>query len=167
MVILCVLLCVACFFDYRQSRIPNWLVIISLSAGAARALYLEGLAGVISFFLQGGMVVLAFYPLFRIGTMGAGDLKLFGVCCGYLPEDRILSFLFFSLLYAAVHSFIRFTRREDCLERFSYFFSYLREVADSGEWKLYWHDREERKRAGICMAGPILLSMIMFMGGLY
>lgn len=123
--------------------------------------------GVCCFLMHFVMVILFFYPLFRIGTIGAGDLKLFGVCCGFLPQDRILVFLFFALLFAAVHAFIRFTRREDVVERFSYFFSYLKEVADSGEWKLYWRDREEKKKASICLAGPILLSFVMYMGGLY
>lgn len=167
LVILCFFLCIACYHDYRRGRIPNWLVLAGLSVGLLRAFYLGGPQAAVGFIIQGCVVILVFYPLFSIGTFGAGDLKLFGVCCGYLPQDRILSFLFFALLFAAVHSFIRFTRREDCIERFTYFFSYLKEVADSGEWKLYWRDRNEMKKASVCLAGPILLSMIMYMGGLY
>ena len=148
MVILCFFLCIACYHDYRRGRIPNWLVLAGLSVGLLRAFYLGGPQAAVGFIIQGCVVILVFYPLFSIGTFGAGDLKLFGVCCGY-------------------HSFIRFTRREDCIERFTYFFSYLKEVADSGEWKLYWHDRNEMKKASVCLAGPILLSMIMYMGGLY
>ena len=167
MIVLCIFLCCACYYDYRRGKIPNWLVLAALVYGLARAVLQEGIEGLGTFLLQGAAVVFFFYPLFRIGTMGAGDLKLFGVCCGFLPAEGILYFLFFALLFAAVHSFIRFTRREDVIERFSYLFSYLKEVADSGEWKLYWHDHEERKRGSVCMAGPILLSMIMYMGGLF
>lgn len=167
MLVLCLFLGIACYYDYRWGRIPNWLVMISFSIGILRSAYMSGAGGMLRFLIQGSIVILFFYPLFAIGTFGAGDLKLFGVCCGFLPEDHILSFLFFALLFAAVHSFIRFTRREDCIERFLYFISYVKEVADSGRWKLYWHDREEMKSASVCLAGPILLSMIMYVGGLY
>ena len=167
MIILCFFLCLACYFDYQHHRIPNWLISFILTVGIARAFCQNGMLGDIVFLIQGTVVILCFFPLFRIGTMGAGDLKLFGVCCGFLPGDRILYFLFFTLFFAAVHSFIRFTRREDVIERFSYLWTYLCEVAGSGKWKAYWQDGEERQKAGICLAGPVLLSMIMYMGGLY
>ena len=167
MIVLCIFLCIACYYDYRKGKIPNPLVLIALMTGIIRQFYVSGLIGCLSFIAHAVIVILCFYPLFRIGTIGAGDLKLFGICCGVLPAECILSFLFFALLFAAVHSFICFTRREDVIERFSYLFSYLKEVADSGEWKLYWRDKEDRNGASVCLAGPILLSMIMYVGGLY
>lgn len=167
MIVLCVFLGIACYYDYRKGIIPNWLVLIALAAGIIRQFHMSGIIGCLGFLAHAVIVILCFYPLFRIGTIGAGDLKLFGICSGFLPDDRILYFLFFALLFAAVHSFICFTRREDVIERFTYLISYIKEVADSGEWKLYWRDQEAKKKAGVCLAGPILLSMIMYVGGLY
>jgi hypothetical protein len=43
----------------------------------------------------------------------------------------------------------------------------VKEVADSGEWKLYFNDLQEKRDAGICMAGPILLSVLCYWGGFY
>lgn len=167
MIILCIILAITCYFDYRWGKIPNWLVGTALLAGMIRMALYDGLLGEFGFIFRAVTVILVFYPLFRIGTIGAGDLKLFGVCCGVLPKERVLYFLFFALLFAGVHSFICFTRREDVIERFSYLFAYIKEVAGSGKWMLYWRNEGDRKRASVCLAGPILLSMIMYVGGLY
>lgn len=167
MIELCVFLCAACYFDYRQSRIPNRLIIPGLVIGLFRAYGLEGGAGLLDFLIHAAVVIAAFYPLFRIGTIGAGDIKLFGLCAGYIPGDKILYFLFITLTIAAIISLIRFVRKADFRERFLYLFAYLKDVADSGEWHLYWTDMKEQKAAGICMAGPVLLSVLIYAGGFY
>lgn len=167
MVILCIFLCVACYYDYRYSRIPNWLTSAAFAAGVAAALAGGGMASVLSHLGPVILVIAAFYPLFRLGTLGAGDVKLFGVCAGYLPGGKILKFLFFSMLFAAIISLIRIIRQPDPKERFLYFCEYIRDVAESGRWKLYFEDKQEQRRAGICLAGPILLSALLYMGGLY
>ena len=164
---LCIFLCMACYFDYRFCRIPNWLVLLILGLGLVRAFWTGGPYQIWSYVLWGSMMLLALYPLFRIGTMGGGDLKLYAVCCGFFPREKILSFLFFSLLIAALFSLFRFVRRADLKERFAYLLAYVKSVADSGEWKLYFSDVQEKKKAGICLAGPILLSVLLYWGGFY
>ena len=54
----------------------------------------EGIGGLCAYV---GAVLLmgAFlYPFFRIGALGAGDVKLFGVTAGYLPFEKIFYFSF-------------------------------------------------------------------------
>ena len=167
MIMLCVFLFIACYFDYRHSRIPNWLTAAALAMGVAVAFARGGVRPALNFLGPAVLAVAVFYPLFRIGTLGAGDVKLFGVCAGYLPSEKILTFLFFALLFAAIHSLIRIVREPDPKERFIYFFDYLRDVAESGSWKLYFADKQEQKRAGVCLAGPILLSVLLYVGGMY
>lgn len=167
MVMLCVFLCAACYFDYRHSRIPNWLTALSLSAGGMLAFWGGGILTLSEFLFRSVLAAAFFYPLFRIGTLGAGDVKLFGVCAGYLPDGKVLCFLFFALLFAAIHSLIRFVREPDPKERFCYLFSYIRQVAESGRWTLYFADKQEQKKAGVCLAGPILLSVLLYLGGMY
>ena len=48
------------------------------------------------------LTTVAFYLFFYIGAMGAGDVKLLGVCAGYFSGEKVLCFLFFALLFAAV-----------------------------------------------------------------
>lgn len=167
MLILCIFLCIACYYDYRYCRIPNGLVLSILTWGNVLAARTGGVLTVISYLAVGAILVGVLYPLFRIGTIGGGDVKLLGACCGFFPKDKILFFLFFSLLFAALISLVRFMKKADLVERFTYLFSYLKEVADCGEWKLYAGDLQEKKQAGVRLAGPILFSILLFVGGLY
>lgn len=165
--LLCIFLCIACYFDYRFCRIPNWLVLLILMLGVARSAVTSGASATIQYVAVGLLILMVLFPLFRIGTIGGGDVKLYGVCCGFFPKEKILTFLFFSLLFAVIFSLIRFVRRRDLKERLSYLTSYVLGVADSGEWKFYWSDLQEKKKAGVCMAGPILISVLLFWGGIY
>ena len=105
------------------------------------------------------------YPLFRIGALGAGDVKLYGAAAGYLPFLKVFPFLFYSLLAAAVFSLLKMCKQRYFTERVKYFFSYLAEVAATGSWKLYLENERERAAAGICLAGPALISIMLYLGG--
>lgn len=164
---MCAFLAAACFWDYGSGRIPNLLLAAMAVAGWLRGLGLESFYGAVFYVTAAVLVMLVLYPFFKIGTLGSGDIKLLGVCAGYLPAQKILYFLFCSLLVAAIFSIIHFIRKGDAKERFGYLASYLTEVAQSGMWQLYFEDRESRRRAGICLSGPILCSALMHWGGIY
>lgn len=65
-------------------------------------------------------------------------MKLLGVTAGYLPAEKILVFLFCSLLVAAMISLAKI-------------------------WK-----RDGKRRGGaVCLSGPVLVSVLLFLGGVY
>ena len=167
LVLLCFFLCIACYYDYRFCRIPNWLILTALGLGMTKACLAGGGSGMAEYLFWGIVVTLALYPFFRIGTIGGGDVKLYGVCSGFFPADKILFFLFFSLLFAALFSMIRFVKRADLKERLVYLLAYVKDMADGGAWRLYFNDLQEKREAGICLAGPIFISVLLFWGGLY
>lgn len=164
---MCAFLAAACFYDYGGGRIPNFLLAVMSAVGWLRGLWLEGVWGAVFYVTAAVLLMLILYPFFKIGTLGAGDIKLLGVCAGYLPAQKILYFLFCSLLVAAIFSIIRFIRKRDVKERFGYLASYLTGVVQSGMWRLYFEDRESRRKAGVCLTGPILCSALMHWGGIY
>ena len=45
--------------------------------------------------------------------------------------------------------------------------AYLADVAESGCWKLYLESRQEKQAAGICLSGPVLISILLYWGGVY
>lgn len=167
MAALCILLTAVCVYDYRGNRIPNRLVAVMAVWGGVWRL-LDGGPPDMLFYLGEAILVMALvYPFFRIGTIGAGDVKLLGVTAGYLPFGKILMFLFVSLLVAAIFSLIKmwkeksFSRRLRCLSR------YLAKVAGSGRWQLYPGYGAGGGAAGIHLAGPVLLGMLLYLGGVY
>ncbi|MCM1184929.1 MAG: A24 family peptidase [Lachnoclostridium sp.] len=167
MTALCLFLAVAAFFDYSKGKIPNPLLIIMLLAGAGQSFGMGGAAGGGVFLAEVVMITALLYPLFMIGTVGAGDVKLLGICAGYFPRDKILYFLFFSMLWAAIFSLIKLWRMKNVKERLLYLGEYLMEVAQTGKWRLYMENERERRTAGICMSGPVLISALLYMGGVY
>lgn len=167
MIALCFMLGIACYFDYRKGRIPNLLLVSMLILGEIMAFAGDSPQDMLCFLLKGIGVILFLYPLFRIGVLGAGDVKLYGICAGYLPLDKFLFFLFFSLLIAAVISLIKIMVQKSAAERFGYFCEYVTGVARSGKFYLYLEDAKEHKHAGVCLAGPVLGSMLLYLGGVY
>lgn len=167
MTLLCTSLGVACFFDYRKRKIPNLWVVLILTMGAGRGIYQNGLKGLGVYLLAAVSVLLLLYPLFRIGGLGAGDVKLMSACAGYFAAQRIFYFLFFSMLVSAIFSLIRLCRERDVRDRVLYFCSYCAAVARSGKWSLYLPKSGERRLSGICMSGPVLCSVLLGIGGVY
>ena len=167
MAALCVMLTAACWMDYRKKRIPNLLVIVMFLYGIVWRFFREGIGGMAAFAAQTVTVICLFYFLFRLGAMGAGDVKLFGATAGFLPFKKILVFLFISLLIAAIISLIKLWKKKYFWERLRYFAGYLASVWKSGKWRLYLESGEDKSDVGICLSGPILFSLLLYLGGVY
>ncbi len=95
MVVLCAFLVIACFYDYGSYRIPNALLLGMIPVGMVYRIMGEGAKGAFLFLMATVLTWIMFYPFFKIGGIGAGDVKLLGVCGGFFPAKQILLFLFF------------------------------------------------------------------------
>lgn len=167
MAALCVFLAIACGYDYRHRRIPNGLIAVIAVLGMGRRLWNGGIGGLLAYLATAAVVIAVMYPFFRIGGLGAGDVKLFGVTAGHLPFEKVLTFLFFSLLVTAIISLIKMWKRNQFLERMRYLSEYLLNVVGNGGWRLYLENEDDKHAAGVCMAGPVLVSVLFCWGGVY
>jgi prepilin peptidase CpaA len=80
-VLLLLLVLPAAFFDYRERRIPNWLVLAGLLLGTAMNGFLTydtpSVTTGLLFSLEGlGLAFVIYFPLYLLRGMGAGDVKL-------------------------------------------------------------------------------------------
>ena len=166
MAALCVLLMAACWYDYRKKKIPNVLIATPVMFGVGWRLWSEGIVGVLFYLGQAAMMTILMYFLFQIGTVGAGDVKLFGVTAGFLPFKKIFLFLFISLFIAAMISFLKLLINKNMGKRLRHLVSYLADVIRSG-WKLYPENGLDFPEVGICLSGPILVSLLLYLGGVY
>lgn len=167
MAILCVLLTVACGCDYRKGKIPNGLLLLMLLFGVGWRFGREGPGGLLCCLGQMLCIICVTYPFFKISALGAGDVKLFGVTAGFLPFQKLFSFLFVSMLVAAMISLCKLIKNKNLKERLRFFLCYLLEVAQSGRWLPYRQKPQEESRQGICMSGPVLAGVLLYLGGIY
>ncbi|MFR9307473.1 MAG: prepilin peptidase [Lachnospiraceae bacterium] len=96
-------LTIATFSDLKSRRIPNLLILIAILPGG----FFLGQ----SFLLRLWFICLLCYPLFRLHLVGAGDVKLLAVIAAWSEPDSFVSFLFCSLLLAAIPALFLLLRR--------------------------------------------------------
>ena len=80
--------------DLKERRIPNRLLLLALLPGMATQNP--------HFLLRLCLAALLFYPWFGLHLLGAGDVKLLGLCCACLGLSAFLGFFFLSLLAATL-----------------------------------------------------------------
>ena len=167
LVLLLVILSLATFWDYKQGRIPNIIIAVGIGLGIVNLLLDENLSAIIKH-LPGivGPIVL-FYPVYKVGGIGAGDLKLLSMLGFYFSFMEMMFCIFISIFLAALLSLIKMTYHQNFLERIKYFFSYFQEVITTGNLKYYYEEETEEiiKRTKIHLACPILLAVLV-MGGI-
>ena len=64
--------------DVRTEKIRNKLILAGLATGFLIQIYEKGISFIPLWFIQISI------PIFRIGALGAGDIKLFSVIAGFL-----------------------------------------------------------------------------------
>ncbi|MGN0401606.1 MAG: prepilin peptidase [Acetatifactor sp.] len=165
MAVLCLFTTAACVFDYCRRRIPNLLLAAMAVTGILFRWRQQGISGIPLYMFQICVLIAILYPLFRIGALGAGDVKLFGVAAGYLPFRKIFLFSFISMLIAANISLIKLIYSRQLRKRIFLFLKYVKTVAGKGA--LLPYPSEKNGTDKICLSGPVLLCLILYLGGVW
>lgn len=166
------LLAVACYFDYRRDRIPNKFILFGLCVAAvwwiAQCIGLEAPLeeSCRLLFRMGGVCLLFFLP-YRLGMLGAGDVKLFTLSAAFLDGKDCVAFLAGSMLFAGLASIAKMAAQRNVKERMYYFCSYLADVIRLGKCGLYLETEQDRKRVSLHMAGPMLAGLLCHICGFY
>jgi prepilin peptidase CpaA len=98
----------ACVWDWRQRRIPNWLVLAAVGTGVALqtllpagqglfSLVAPGGLGVVAALQAAGLMFLAGLVLWRLGLFGAGDAKLLMAAAVFAGPQGVLPLLLLTL----------------------------------------------------------------------
>lgn len=173
--VLLIFLTAAAFFDYFQDRVPNALIRLGILTVLVGGLgqWIEGIAGGslggqlllekwVGLLLRTGGVFLVFFLLYRLGMIGAGDVKLFALSAAMLEKEDCIPFLLASMLFAGAAAAGRLILDKNAGERLYYFCSYVAEVARSRRFRLYLSG-QERRRFSVHMAGPMLAGWFWIM----
>lgn len=155
--------------DLKTDRIPNGFIllgtIIGISGGVLSG---RGLSDILASVL---LAFLLMYPLYMIGALGAGDVKLFAMIGSFVAAGEFLAILAGAFFIGAGFSLIKLSAEKNGRERFRYFFSYLHEIRRTGHWKVYGEDLKQDYHTycknKIHFAVPILFSAVCRIGGLF
>jgi prepilin peptidase CpaA len=105
-VLLIGLLGVAVVSDIRRHRIPNLLIIVGLGLGLAGQAYSGGVSG-LGDGLLGILICFAlFLPMYALGGMAAGDVKLMAMVGSFLPVHYALWAALYSLVFGGLCGFL-------------------------------------------------------------
>ena len=167
MYLLAAFLAVAGLFDFFFRKIPNRLILIMLGVCLVMNIYVSGpasLTGVVPRILIAGAL---FYPVFVIGALGAGDVKLMAVSCGFVPGDKALYFLFVSLLAASVIGTVKMGMHGELKKRMHRLALYIKKTIRTGRPEMYHANRAAALENGVALAGPMFISALIGIGGFY
>ena len=154
-IVLVIFVIAAAYSDLRTRRIPNWLTVSGAALGFLLQLWYGGLHGAASSLTGAGFGLAIFIPLYVLGGMGAGDVKLFSAV-GALTGPRILIvvFVFTGLLggIAALALALSRGRLRETLERTGSLMLGVRAAAGPDSLRLPY---------GAVIAGGTLLSLVV------
>ncbi|MBP3477446.1 MAG: prepilin peptidase [Lachnospiraceae bacterium] len=162
------LLLLAALADLKTDRIPNGFILLGIILGLSGSLWTDK-----DLWKSIGSMLLAFlllYPIYKIGALGAGDVKLFIMIGSFYAVKESMVILAGAFVIGAVFSLIKLLAEHNGRERMQYFLSYLSEVMLTKQWKLYGEDLIQDyhmyRRNKIHFAVPILFSAVLKVGGL-
>lgn len=152
-VILC-LLAGAAFFDIKNHKIPNVWILLGMAAG----MYLHS-EEVILFLLRTFAVICLFFPLYYCRMMGAGDVKVMSLVCGYCGAAGSIYIISFGFLIGAVWSLVKLMYYKSLKERLFYLAAYIQRTIRTKEIREYYNPGRDGYRMTIPFA------VCLFLGG--
>jgi prepilin peptidase CpaA len=102
--------------DLRRHRIPNLLVVLGLALGLAGQAYAGGPAGLGTGLLGLSIGFAVFLPLYALGGMAAGDVKLMAMVGAFLTPSSALWAALFSLIAGGLCGFLLVLLRGQLLQ---------------------------------------------------
>ena len=126
---------VAAVTDGRRGVIPNWLTLPPLVIGPLGYLLFEdwqaALSSIVGIFICG----LIPYLLFRLGSMGGGDVKLMAAVGAFVGVSQGLQIGFYSLIAAALYALGRLAYERKLLQTFMNSFFIVANLVLPAKWK--------------------------------
>ena len=166
--LLLLLLFVATVWDIRWGKVPNILIAIGFVIGVIRITALEGCQGILLHIPSVVVPVILLFPLYCIGVLGAGDIKLFSMMGCFCNLKGMFFYVCFSFLIGAVISLFLLLWQKNFISRMTYFFSYLFQCISTRHVHFYYSDSftegnslEEKKSSVLYFTIPILLSFLL------
>ena len=102
--VLFILLAIAAVSDYRSYKIPNWLTVSGMVFGLIYSVAAPFSIHLGFFWAVGGLLLgfLIMLPLYALGVMGAGDVKLMAMVGAFLGVSDVWHAVIFSFIVGGI-----------------------------------------------------------------
>lgn len=167
MYLLCLLIGIACLWDYSSGKIPNFLQFNIFSIGLIYSFCSGGEMGIVTFLAKIVIMGFIFFPLFVLSMIGGGDVKIIALSAGYFPFSQILWFVFYLMISASLIALVKMLIDRNIRERWSFCLKYIQETISTGIVKPYHSSYKRQIKSSIVMSGPVMFSVLLAMGGVY
>ncbi|WP_455437861.1 prepilin peptidase [Hungatella hathewayi] len=161
--ILLLVLAAGAYYDVREHRIPNWWVAVSAVCGILLSMVESGAPpGPAAYLKECGLflarmltVSALFFPLFICRMIGAGDIKLAALICGYSGLAGGASAIGLGFLIGAFWSFLKMMVKGSFHERFCHLAAYIRRIYHTKTITAYYDKARDGTEAviplGVCL----------------
>ena len=157
--------------DFKRDRIYNGWILFGILGGLFFHMQEDGWYSVCSAVIPIMSPFVLLYPIYKIGALGAGDIKLFMVSGSFFKTEQLIHIIAVSFIIAAFFSLMKMISEKNCKKRMKYLLSYLLETCRTREWKPYEEDSQRNTHAyksnKIHFALPICISVMLGLGGLF
>ena len=127
-----VILSVATAHDAYDGRVPREVTTIGMIISQAWVICHSSVQDALIALIFGFLLLLILYPLFMIGTIGAGDIKLIMILPAYMTFPDALQTVFISFVCGACIGLIRMIRARTLITRLKVMKNYIVTVHSSG-----------------------------------
>jgi prepilin peptidase CpaA len=127
--LVCLILIVAAWIDGRQLRVPNWITFPMILSGWAYHGVTGGWAGLESSLAGAAVGLLCLLPLYSVGGMGAGDVKLMAGLGAWVGASVTFSAFLASAIVGGLMAVCMVIRRKSFAKHYANFWQILGEFA--------------------------------------
>lgn len=152
--------------DIKEHRIPNGLVITGMLSAFIIRLLEYGIEGCVSAVVSMLIPLGLLFPVYMLGMIGAGDIKLLCMYAVLLNWEQVLYLLFYACALGSVWSLVRMIINNSLVRRFQYLKDYVVGMAGQKNIRKYFTPEQGYKDT-IPFALPIGLSYVLHLGGMY
>lgn len=157
--------------DFKYDRIYNGWITLGILLGLSLHIWKNGWHDMSSAITAMLLAFCILYPIYKIGALGGGDVKLFIMVGSFLSIDHLLHVIVVSFIIGAIFSLGKMILEANFVERMKYLSYYLSDVLCSGQWKLYGEnpkdDFSKCKSNKIHFSLPICFSVMIVLGGMF
>lgn len=152
--------------DLYQYRVPNFFVCVGFALGLYRNILDYGTIGIGYFLINSLIPFVVCFFFYLLHIIGAGDIKLFSVISSFFNFTFCFRVMIGSLFIGAVISILRMIQKRNFIQRFRYFFDYVRRLTIEKKICAYY-DLEVNGDEGvipftICISMAVIVCLFLY-----